>query len=106
MPSNSSDRIEVSKLTPHIGARITGVNLAEPLDDATFETLQKALFDNLVVHIPGQDLPPGEQVKFTERFGAVEPHPLGARKGHPEFNNLLVLENNPEKRGARTAAAT
>ena len=57
--------------------------------------------EHLVLHIPGQDVPPGEQIKFTERFGAVEPHPLGSRKGHPEFENLLVLENNPQRRGAR-----
>ena len=36
MTTNSPDKIEVEKLTPNIGARVTGVNLAEPLDDETF----------------------------------------------------------------------
>ncbi len=101
MPADSSNPIEVTKLTPHIGATVTGVDLSKPLDDATFKALHTALLENLVLHIPGQDLPPGDHIAFTERFGAVEPHPLGARKGHPEFENLLVLENNPDRRGAR-----
>ncbi|MDA7948519.1 MAG: TauD/TfdA family dioxygenase [Hyphomicrobiaceae bacterium] len=101
MTANSPDSIKIAKLTPNIGAKVTGVNLAERLDKATFDALKAALLEHLVVHLPEQDLPPGAQINFTERFGAVEPHPLGSRKGHPEFENLLVLENNPNRRGAR-----
>ncbi len=44
---------------------------------------------------------PEAQIAFTGRFGSVEPHPLKARAGHPEYTGLLVLENAPERRGAR-----
>lgn len=101
MSVSSRVKFEVKTLTPAIGARVTGLDLAAPLDDATFDALKEALLDHLVLHFPGQDLPPAAHIAFTERFGAVEPHPLGSRKGHPEFNNLLVLENNPDRRGAR-----
>ena len=101
MTANSLENIEITTLTPAIGARITGVDLAGKLDDSVFAVLHRALLDNLVLHFPGQSLPPAAHIAFTERFGAVEPHPLAARKGHPEFDNLLVLENNPERRGAR-----
>ena len=101
MAANSVDSIQITPLTPHIGARVTGVNLADEIDAGTFGIIHKALLDHLVLTFPEQDLPPAQHIAFTERFGAVEPHPLGARKGHPEFENLLVLENNPNKRGAR-----
>jgi len=101
LTANSLENIEITTLTPAIGARITGVDLAGKLDDSVFAVLHRALLDNLVLHFPGQSLPPAAHIAFTERFGAVEPHPLAARKGHPEFDNLLVLENNPERRGAR-----
>jgi taurine dioxygenase len=101
MTVNLVENIEINSLTPVIGARVTGVDLAIDLDDEVFAVIHQALLDNLVLHFPGQDLPPAAHVAFTERFGAVEPHPLGARKGHPEFENLLVLENNPDRRGAR-----
>ncbi len=101
MTVNSADRIQIEALTPSIGARVTGVDLAETLDENTFGVLHRALLDHLVLHFPDQNIPPAAHIAFTERFGAVEPHPLGSRKGHPEFENLLVLENNPERRGAR-----
>ena len=101
MTANLVENIETKSLTHVIGARVTGVDLASDLDDEVFAVIHQALLDNLVLHFPDQDLPPAAHIAFTERFGAVEPHPLGARKGHPEFENLLVLENNPERRGAR-----
>ncbi len=101
MSTSSRIRIEVKALNPAIGARITGVDLAEPLDDETFDALNEALLDHLVLHFPEQNLTPAAHIAFTERFGAVEPHPLGSRKGHPEFDNLLVLENSANRRGAR-----
>lgn len=101
MTANRLEKINISPLTPSTGARVTGVNLALDMDDDVFAALHQALLDHLVLHFPDQNLPPAAHIAFTERFGAVEPHPLGARKGHPEFNNLLVLENNPKKRGAR-----
>lgn len=93
--------MQINKLTPHIGAEVTGVDLSGDIDDATFEGIHQAFLDNLVLVFRGQDLAPDRHIAFTERFGAVEPHPLRARAGHPDYDNLLVLENTFEKRGAR-----
>ena len=93
--------ITIETLNPAIGATITGIDLARSLDDAAFAHVHQAALDHLVLYFPGQDMPPAAQVAFTERFGAVEPHPLKARQGHPEYAGLLVLENTPERRGAR-----
>ena len=93
--------ITIAPLTPAIGAKITGVDLARGLDDETFARIHEAVLNQLVLYFPDQDVPPAAQVAFTERFGPVEPHPLKARDGHPDYAGLLVLENAPETRAAR-----
>ncbi|NQV83584.1 MAG: TauD/TfdA family dioxygenase [Rhodospirillales bacterium] len=93
--------ITITPLTDAIGAAVTGVDLAGGMDEDAFAIIHQAFLDHLVLYFPGQDIPPAAQVAFTERFGPVEPHPLKARAGHPEFEGLLVLENAPQRRGAR-----
>ncbi len=93
--------ITVTPLTDAIGAEVSGVDLAGEIDADTFALIHQACLDHLVLVFHGQDIPPAAQVAFTERFGAVEPHPLKSRAGHPDYDGLLVLENAPERRGAR-----
>ena len=92
------DTITVTPLTPAIGAEVVGIDLAKELDDVAFRRLHQAALDHLVLYLPGQDMPPPAQIALTERFGAVEPHPLKARADHPDYAGLLVLENTPERR--------
>ena len=70
------DTITVTPLTPAIGAEVAGIDLAKELDDVAFRRLHQAALDHLVLYLPGQDMPPPAQIALTERFGAVEPHPL------------------------------
>ena len=93
--------IEIKILSPHIGAEVTGVKIGPDLSDEEFAVIKQAYLDHQVLVFRDQDIAPLDQIAFTERFGAVEPHPLRARAGHPEFENLLVLENNAQRRGAR-----
>src|SRR3546814_11826450 len=44
-----------------------------------------------------QKITPALQVAFTERFGPVEPHPLGSRRGLGDHPQLMVLENRSGK---------
>src|SRR3546814_1802564 len=48
-----------------------------------------------------QKITPALQVAFTERFGPVEPHPLGSRRGLDDHPQVMVLENRSGKRGPR-----
>jgi len=63
--------IRVEKLTPTIGARITGVDLSKPLDAATAEAIRAAWFENIVVVFPGQELTLEQQTAFAGNFGTV-----------------------------------
>jgi len=93
--------VTITPLNDSLGAEVSGVDLAGGIDADTFALIRQASLDHLVLVFHDQDIPPSAQVAFTERFGPVEPHPLKSRAGHPDYDGLLVLENAPERRGAR-----
>ena len=69
--------LAVKPLTPLIGAEIEGIDLARPLDDATFSDVQDALHKHLVIFFRDQKITPEQQVAFARRFGDIEPpHPV------------------------------
>ena len=90
--------INVKRIGKHLGAEISGVDLSQPLSDATFAEIAAAFFDNEVVFFRNQTLEPGQQVDFTRRFGVLEQHVrkesrLGA---YPE---ILVVSNLLDDQG-------
>ena len=82
--------IKVSPATPILGAEVTGVEHAEPLDDATFRAINDAFVAHSVICIPGQDLTPEQLVAFSARFGPLMVHVLkeALLDGHPEIYRL------------------
>jgi taurine dioxygenase len=61
--------VGVRPLSPALGAEIIGVDLREPLDDATFEQILAAWHQHLVILLRDQKLTEEDQVRFAERFG-------------------------------------
>ena len=61
--------MHIEKLTDVVGARVTGLNLAEKLDDETHSKLHKAWLDHQVLVIPAQDFTEDEQIRFARRWG-------------------------------------
>lgn len=79
------DRIAVKPLAPSIGGEISGVDLREPLDDATFAEIERALLEYKVVFFRDQDLSMDQQADFARRFGPLEEHPfLPSPDGEPQ----------------------
>ncbi|HEV8296734.1 MAG TPA: TauD/TfdA family dioxygenase [Acidimicrobiales bacterium] len=64
-------KLSIRPLTPTIGAEIGGVDLREPLDDATISAIRRALLDHLVIFFRDQDITPAQQLRFSEYFGPV-----------------------------------
>ena len=91
----------ITSMSPALGAEIGEVDLSSPVSDAEFREIRQAFLDNLVLVFRKQSVPPRVQVAFTERFGAVEPHPLRSRRGHEDHPGVFVLENRPGKPSAR-----
>jgi taurine dioxygenase len=90
--------LTITKLHAHVGAEIGGIDLSQPLDDATFAALEDAFYQNSVLVFRGQDLPPERHIAFSRRFGPLEVHILDQYQlaGHPE---ILLLSNKTDADG-------
>jgi taurine dioxygenase len=92
--------MRIERVTGAVGARITGVNLADCLDAATLGAISHALNDYGVVFFPGQPvLTADEHVRLTAQFGEVETPPFLTRQSeHPQV--LIVEFERPKGSGA------
>mgnify|MGYP001798586768 CR=1 FL=1 len=64
--------MSIEKVKEHIGAIVTGIDLAQPIDAKTRKTLYDAAVENVVLVIRGQaHLAPGQLQAAGEIFGAL-----------------------------------
>ena len=63
---------EVVALDAALGAEVRGLDLRQPMDDATKAALNAAWMEHLVLVFPGQDLTDEQHVAFTHVFGEPE----------------------------------
>ena len=82
----------LTPLSPAIGARIEGIDLAAPLSDDTVAALSDALHDRLVLFFPDQALTPEAQRTFAGRFGPLHVHPIYPNV--PEVPEIMVLDTS------------
>lgn len=64
--------LTVKPLTPVFCAEIAGVDIAKPLDEATFAEIRTAFDDHSILIFRNQPLNDDQQVAFSERFGPLE----------------------------------
>jgi len=88
--------IEVIPKGAALGAEIRGVDLARPLDDATFARIERAYNDHGVVFFRDQHITPPQQVAFTRRFGEIEFNIFGEKWSVPDSPEIVVLSNITE----------
>jgi taurine dioxygenase len=86
-------------VTPTIGAEVRGVDLREPLDPGTAETLERALLEHHVLFFRDQQITPAQQIAFARHFGPISIPPFAPKYGDdPE---LIVLDQkSPKGEGA------
>jgi taurine dioxygenase len=64
--------LTVRPLTAAIGGEVSGVDLSQPLDDATVAAIREALLDRLVLFFRDQRMAPADHLRFAEYFGDVK----------------------------------
>jgi len=88
--------IEIIPTGATLGAEIRTIDLAKPIDDATFATIERTYNEYGVIFFRGQKITPPQQVAFTRRFGEIEFNIFGERwsvSGSPE---IVVVSNMTE----------
>lgn len=106
--------IRVLPMTVAIGAEIDGIDLARPLDDASWQVVYQAFLRWKVIFFRDQELTPEQHLDFARRFGALETHPVSpkvqgydelvllargaqARNGEDEFHADVTFKSCPPK---------
>ena len=101
-----SQTITVRPVAGHIGADISGIDIAAPLAPETAQQLKDALHEYKVIFFRDQHLDHASQIVFGRQFGTLtyaHPHDEAPRKGTPR--------SSPSTRGgtssgtARTSAS-
>ncbi|MFV0296206.1 MAG: TauD/TfdA dioxygenase family protein [Hyphomicrobiaceae bacterium] len=93
--------LTVRKLSPVFVAEVDGVDLSQPLDDATHEVLENAINTHAVLVFHGQKLDDDQLVALGERFGSIarpRNHRVQQRLKRAE---LADVSNLTEKGGFR-----
>ncbi len=90
--------MQVTPISPTIGAEVSGIDLTE-LDDAEFAVLHDAFVEYSVLVFRDQPaLTPSQQVGFAKRFGPLHTHPAAPTlAGHPE---VFVIHAHAESKVA------
>jgi taurine dioxygenase len=84
-----------------IGAEISGVDLAEPLDNATWSAIHDAFHQYQVLFFRDQEMTPQQHVDFSRRFGNLVPYPfVHGIEGYPELIDIVKMPNEIKNFGA------
>ncbi len=83
--SLSDPSIQVSPVTPRIGAKISGIDLTNPSSDQQVEDLHAALAEQQVPFFRHQNINLNQQNASGQHFGRLHIHPnRPGPEGHPE----------------------
>ena len=83
------------KITPTretLGATVEEIDLAQPLDKASFGTILRALGEHGVLCFPRQSLTPTQLKAFSEHFGGLQASLTGGYTD-PETPEVMILSN-------------
>ena len=88
--------IKMKKVTPYCGVEVSGIDLSQPLDERTIETLTTALAEHCVLFFRDQELTPQQQKALGRHFGELHLHPAWPRlvEGHPEIMEIYADEKS------------
>ncbi len=85
--------MKINKITPKIGAELTGVSFQKSFNNNMLDGIYQALIDNLVIIIRDTNITPKQHIEFAQSFGELDnPHPV-----YPNvdgYDRIVKLEND------------
>jgi taurine dioxygenase len=89
MPVN----LEIVATGAALGAEVRGLDLAQPMDEATFAAVEHAYDEHGVIFFRDQRITPEQHVGFTRRFGEIAYNIFGQRWSVPGCPEIVVVSN-------------
>ena len=87
-----ADAFRVTRVSPAIGAEVSGLDLSVAIDDGSLGRLREALAEHLVLFFRDQELTLEQHKAIGERFGDLHVHPAAPKaEEHPE---ILVVHGD------------
>ena len=85
--------IRIDRITPAIGAQISGIDFSQPIPSDVHDQIYEVLLESLVILVRDANISPEAHINFAKAFGDLDdPHPLYPHvKG---FENIVLLEND------------
>ncbi|MCP1171111.1 TauD/TfdA dioxygenase family protein [Ralstonia chuxiongensis] len=92
--------MRIEQLTNALGAELTGVQLADAIEDeGLFGEIRTALLKHRVIFLRDQELSRAQHVAFARRFGDLEDHPVaGSDPEHPGLVRIYKTPDHPNDR--------
>jgi len=88
--------LSISPVQGRFVARVTGVDLSQPLEDACYTRIHDAFLEHSILVFSDQLLSNEQHIAFSRRFGELEIH-TARHWLLPDFPQILVLSNRGEK---------
>ena len=103
--SEPYETIAVEKLTPIIGAEITGVEIGKLVSEEApsnrqMDEIHRALAENLVIFFRDQHITPAQHLAFGRKFGELHIHPAAPHEGDdPALMKIYADKDSPRANG-------
>ncbi len=88
--------LSISPVQGRFVARISGVDLSQPLEGASFARIHDAFLEHSILVFGDQQLSNEQHIAFSRRFGELEIH-TARHWLLPDFPQILALSNRGEK---------
>ncbi|WXL24233.1 taurine dioxygenase [Ectopseudomonas mendocina] len=82
--------IQITQLSPALGAQIDGIDLSQPLSAEQKDAIEHALLTHQVLFFRNQPITPQQQANFARYFGDLHIHPI--YPNIPDQPEVLVLD--------------
>src|SRR4030088_2826724 len=99
------ETIGVEKLTPIIGAEISGVDIGrlvsnDERSNRQMDEIHRALAENLVIFFRDQHITPKQHLAFGRKFGELHIHPAAPHEGDdPALMKIYADKDSPRVNG-------
>ena len=82
--------VRVTPLSDALGAEVSGIDLSQPLDDATVKAVESAWYEHIVLAFRDQDISNDDQIRFCRYFGELEAVRTGKHANEDQPYTMMI----------------